>query len=339
MKKVLFILLSLLFSSCELIFTETQPKATPRETFDYMWKVVDENYSFFTFKNIYWDQVYADNLPRIKDKMTDEELFDVLADMLFVLRDGHVNLSTQFDFSRNWKWYLDYPVNFDYNVVERNYLKDNYRLTGALTNTIIDSIGYIYYESFGSGISENSLDYVLKSFKDTKGLIFDIRGNGGGYISNVSLLVSRFADKERPVYVERYKTGKGHNDFSPYYQFSTKPDTGVLYNTKPIVVLTNRQCFSSANDFVMRMLNFPQVLIAGDTTGGGGGLPIARELPNGWVVRFSGSQSFTPDGFNVEMGIPPDTALVMKKSDLEAGKDTYIEFALDYIKKQNFNAK
>ena len=334
MKKLyipIFVFFTIYLSSCELMFTENVPEATPQETFDYMWKVVDENYSFFTYKNIDWQQVYYDNQSRIKDNMTQEELFDVLADMLFVLRDGHVNLSTDFDFSRNWKWYLDYPTNFDYNILERNYLKDNYQITGALTNTTLDSIGYIYYSSFSSGISAISLDYVLNKFKNTKGLIFDIRGNGGGYTSNVSTLVERFADKKRITYLERYKTGPGHNDFSDYFSFSESPDTSKVLYQKPIVVLTNRQCFSSANDFVMRIRNFPNVTIIGDTTGGGGGLPINRELPNGWVVRFSATQSFTPEGFNVELGIPPDIPLLMKKTDLEAGKDTYIEYAKQFL--------
>jgi len=334
MKKLyipIFVFFIFYLSACELMFTETVPEATPQENFDYMWKVVDENYSFFTYKNIDWQQVYNDNQSRITDNMTQEELFDVLADMLFVLRDGHVNLSADFDFSRNWQWYLDYPTNFDYNILERNYLKDNYQYTGALTNTTLDSIGYIYYSSFSSGISATSLDYVLKKFQNTKGLIFDIRGNGGGYISNVTTLVERFADKKRKTHLERYKTGSGHNDFSDYFSFSEGPDTAAVLYQRPIVVLTNRQCFSSANDFVMRIRNFPNVTIIGDTTGGGGGLPINRELPNGWVLRFSATQSFTPEGFNVELGIPPDIPIQMKKTDLDAGKDTYIEFAKQYL--------
>ncbi|MBK8493467.1 MAG: hypothetical protein IPL49_21995 [Saprospirales bacterium] len=38
----------------------------------------------------------------------------------------------------------------------------------------------------------------------------------------------------------------------------------------------------------------------------GGGIPSSGELPNGWIVRYSATQTFLPDGFNIEGGIPPD---------------------------------
>ncbi len=326
----------LLFSSCEFLFIEPTTENTPLSNFETLWKEVDEKYAFFTLKSIDWQDVYNQNLPRIKQDMTDEELFDVLSDMLFVLKDGHVNLSSAFDVSRNWTWYTHKPANFDFNIIERYYLGDDYRITGPLYNTVIDSVAYIYYASFGSVIDEDELDYLIKDFSYTKGLIFDIRGNGGGYLSNVDLLCKKFADKDRTVFLQQYKTGPGHNDFSDFFAFSVEADTAVNYR-KPVVLLTNRQCYSAANDLANRFKNFEHVTIIGDTTGGGGGLPISFELPNGWIARFSTTQTFSPDGFNIEMGVPPHIAINFLQEDVLANRDTYIEFAILHIQSKHNN--
>jgi len=70
----------------------------------------------------------------------------------------------------------------------------------------------------------------------------------------------------------------------------------------------------------------------GDWTGGGGGTPASGELPNGWIVRYSSTQSFTPDGFNIEGGIPPDIKVDLTEADRARGKDTILERALAEIR-------
>ena len=66
--------------------------------------------------------------------------------------------------------------------------------------------------------------------------------------------------------------------------------------------------------------------ILGVKTGGGGGLPMSSELPNGWAVRFSSSRTYDVDGADVEQGIAPDIALaeeITRTSEV----DPYIETA------------
>ena len=97
------------------------------------------------------------------------------------------------------------------------------------------------------------------------------------------------------------------------------------------MLLVNRGCYSTANDFAVCMKSLANVTLMGDTTGGGGGLPMSSELPNGWVVRFSSSPSYDADINHVEFGVAPDIRLDMKESDMAAGLDTYIEEARRYI--------
>lgn len=318
-------------TGCERIALKPEPADDPAGNFEYMWKTLDEKYSFFTFKHINWDSIHQVYSAKVHADMTTRELYDLLADLLFELRDGHVNLFTPFDFSRNWTWYLEHPQNFNYTNIERNYLGDDYEFTGPFRNQFLDSVGYVYYSSFSSGFSDSQLDYVLRKFKDTKGIIFDVRNNGGGNSEYVGRIVSRFLDKTRVLGYERFKTGPGHDDFSDYYPREQEPGGDEQY-LKPVIVLTNRSCFSATNDFVMKLSALPNVTLLGDTTGGGGGIPYFSELPNGWKFRFSTTQTFDVDKFNVEYGIPPDVRVDLVKFDELSGKDTLIEEALQLLK-------
>lgn len=352
-KRISILLLILLaHSSCERLWIEEAPKPNNAAVFDHLWQTVDEKYSFFTDKNIDWDAAKEEFRPQAIDARNSIELLDVLADMLFILEDGHVNISAGLDVSRNWDWYLKYPSNFNFDVIERNYLvpSEDYQITGSLHNTIIDSVGYVYYESFSNKVSTSTLDYLMLKFLiDEKegsyqinsldgpvaGLIIDIRNNGGGSISNAFTIANRFATEKVKVADWFYKTGPGHDDFSQgeakYIEF--EGDDRYPF-TKPIVVLTNRGSYSASNFFASMMSFLPNVTLMGDQTGGGGGLPINNELPNGWRYRFSATKTLDANGHNIEFGVSPDIAVALDSADLKTGKDNIIEKAVSFIKNQ-----
>ena len=324
--------LLLTLSSCERWLMEKDPANDPLTNFESMWTTIDRKYTFFELKNIDWDAVYTTYRARISDDMTTRELYEVLADMLFELRDGHVNLITAFDISRNWRWYLDGPQNFNYTIVERYYLEPHYEITGPLYNTWLpDTIGYVYYGSFSRGVSDFHIDYVIAKYSKAKGLIIDVRNNGGGNTANVSQIVSRFISDRTLMVREQYKTGPGHNDFTEPFDRYLEPNSDSAY-TKPVVVLTNRSSYSATNDFVAHIRNIPNVTLVGDTTGGGGGYPYYAELPNGWRYRFSSTATITPDGLNIETGIPPDVRVNMLPLDEINKRDNIIEAAINLLK-------
>ncbi|MDD3011375.1 MAG: S41 family peptidase, partial [Bacteroidales bacterium] len=104
--------------------------------------------------------------------------------------------------------------------------------------------------------------------------------------------------------------------------------------TGNVVVLTNRSCYSATNDFVARMKVLDHVTIMGDKTGGGGGLPIYNELPNGWKYRFSATQTYDAEGVNIEGGIAPDIWVSLNPEDEANGVDSMIEAAVAYLNQQ-----
>ena len=334
MKYITGIILIVTLSSCELLFTEPQPSTTPTAIFEEAWTFADREYSFFEFKNIDWDSIYAVYQPLVNDEMTSEELFKVIADMMYELKDGHVNLRSSFDVSRNWTWFLDYPANFNYDLLERNYFKEKQQFVGSFIVYDFGDVGYIRYSSFSNTISESSLNYILKKFEFHRGIIIDVRDNGGGSIMNIERLAERFTDEEILVGRTQYKNGIGENDFSALEDVVLSPyetdneDEEPLRFTGKVAVLTSRSCYSATNLFAAYMKNLPNVTLIGDQTGGGGGAPAFTELANGWILRVSNTATFMPDGFNIEGGVPVDVAEDMDDTAAQNGFDTILETAL-----------
>lgn len=307
---------------------EDDPQNSPQGNFESMWQTLQDKYSFFDLKGIDWQQVKLVYGARIQDDMSDEALFAVLDSMLYILEDGHVNLVSPFQLSRNWQWYLDAPPNFNFDLIERSYLGPQHRIAGGLRYTLLnDSIGYLYYGSFSSGFSAANLRSMFSYFEGVKGIIVDVRDNGGGSLDAAFALAQRFVNEEKTVLLTQEKTGPGPNDFGNDLSYRLGPVSQDQFSG-PIVVLTNRKCYSATNTFVAVLSNFSNVTILGDRTGGGGGLPIDSELPNGWRYRFSATASFTPDGYNIELGVPPDIPMALDTNAFLQGRDNLIEEAL-----------
>lgn len=330
MKKLLYILLL-----CPLLFA-CQPYEEFDDTADgnleALWTIIDEHYCFLDEKGVDWDGVLPIYRKRLHTGMTQREYFDVCAQMLDTLRDGHVNLSSTFNTSYYRKWWSDYPQDFNLRTLQDNCLEFDYSTTSGIIYKILpDSIGYMYIASFSSPIGESNLDWILHYFKDCKALVIDIRNNGGGMLTNVETLVGRFIEQEICAGFIRHKTGPGHNDFSKWQEVRYQPSDGrIPFINKPIIVVTNRSCFSAANDFVSVMKELPNVKIVGARTGGGSGMPFSSELPNGWSVRFSACPMTDAHGISTEEGIDPSPNCEVHSPDdeLAAGIDHIFEFAV-----------
>lgn len=331
MKYILFTISFLLFLSCESIFIEDESSSDARTNFDALWTVLNEKYSYFELKNINWQDVYDEYLPLIEANPSVLEEFDIYQDMLFTLQDGHVNLRSSFDVSRNWNWYLNYPDNFDADVVERNYLGNNHRITGGIRHTLLEdsNIAYLRYSSFSNSVE--NIDLVTLFYPETEGMIIDVRDNGGGSLQNAYKLVNRFASSEQDLLKIYTKTGPGATDFSAPTIHRSSP-TGSYNWNKPIVLLTNRKCYSATSFFVTMMKQLPNVTVIGDSTGGGAGAPADYLLPNGWLLRYSATRTTDANDVDFELGVSPDIQLNLDENlVLNEGKDNIIERAIEEI--------
>lgn len=306
----------------------------PRGNFEALWKIINEHYCFFDYKNsesgLDWNEVYARYSRQIDNSMTSTQLFEVLGNMLGELRDGHVNMYASFDQSRYWSWKEDYPANFS-DSLQRRYLGTDYKISSGIKyRKLDDNIGYIYCGSFSNAIGSGNLDDILMDLATCNALIVDVRNNGGGMLTSAETLASRFTNEEILVGYMQHKTGPGHNDFSELQEQKLKPSNGLRWH-KPVAVLTNRAVFSAANEFVKYMKCCPGVTVIGDKTGGGAGMPFSSELPNGWSVRFSACPMYDRDMNCTEFGIEPDYNVQLTDSDFAKGRDTIIEYARNIL--------
>jgi C-terminal processing protease CtpA/Prc len=214
-----------------------------------------------------------------------------------------------------------------------------------------ENIGYIHYASFTDNVSEQFLNHVLTLFKDCKGIVVDIRNNGGGSVANVNKLACRFTNESKVLTgYDLHKTGKGHNDFGDTIAvYLTAPSSKVSQGenqetentenldgqkvrfTKDVVLLTNRTVFSAANDFVRVMKVLDNVTVIGDHSGGGGAVPVSFNLPNGWSVRLSTTPSLDINFEHTEFGLDPDIKVDMAPDASMTGHDAILDKAIEYL--------
>jgi len=353
MKKlmILGLVLILAFPSC-LDDDSLEQDNTYIGNFEACWQTMDEHYCFFREKEVNWDAVYRAYKPYFRDSVhTSIEEFNLMAQMLSEVRDGHVNLYSPFNTARYWSWFEDYQQNFDENLLMRYYLGTNYWMASGMIYGQFkeDSIAYLRYPSFSSTVGETNLDYVLALLRNSKGLIVDVRDNGGGSLTNVPTLANRFCTEKHIYSYMCHKTGKGHSEFSDPEPLYLEPQSNRISwdaSIQPVVVLTNRSCYSATNNFVAAMKSLDgtvtvdsvgvrrnkMIKTIGDRTGGGGGMPFETVLPNGWVLRFSACPIMDHNKQQTEEGIDPDFKVDMDSIHMyEDHIDDIIEFARAYI--------
>lgn len=332
MRKLLIISIITLFSSCEIaLFESDRASSDPFVNFDYLWEQIDKKYSYFSLKNIDWNLIKDEYRAKLHVDMSDEALFNVLKDMLFELRDDHTNLITPFNVAVYNVESQSQP-NFFFRTVYDYYIKEGVYYTGPLIHNFIanNSIGYIRYGSFSDVLTEAHLDFVLHRYASTKGLILDLRNNGGGDMFTVATILSRFVESKVKVGYFRTRNGPKHTDFDKDEEFVISPYDGNYRYTNPVMVLIDRGSYSATTLFALATKALPNVMLVGVPTGGGGGLPNGGQLPNGWTYRFSISQALDLNKKNyAENGVAPDYNVSFDWNDLT--KDEILDRAVELI--------
>ena len=328
MKKTLFIVgIFVLALACK---TKNEVEVTwdAKTNVDFLWRTIDTKYCFLDEKQVDWDAVHEEYMDLAAQLVPDqrdyeEQLFDLCGQMLNLLQDGHVNLYSWFDVSSYNGWYKNANTNFKSSLIFSKYVP-SYRTAGGLTYGYLSpqvtnqTIGYIYYSSFSDDCAY--IAGVLSKLSDAKALIIDVRNNGGGDLTNAYVLAAPFFNSDKQVGYWQHKNGPEHDAFSPLEPQTITIDPEVRW-LRPVYVLTNRRCFSATNFFVSCMTQAYNATLVGDTTGGGGGMPMSYEMPCGWTVRFSTVKMYDVNKRSIEQGIAPSVRVDITHDD----KDDIIE--------------
>lgn len=342
MKKIIVIPLLLLLVISGLVSCSKQLLGTSKpnkqtQNFEALWKDFDQHYGIFVAKHIDWQAQYAKYRPMVSDSMSDRSLFTVITKMLDTLNDDHIYLRPTKN--TGLPWYsggiLGRVTVDDFNKqVSQAYLSQKSVYNAALEyGTFPGNIGYINIIDFGENFNvyPKAMDTILARLKDTKGIIIELRDNGGGEDRVAQYIANRFATSRNLSFSSRVRNGPKHTHFAAPINFFTEP-TGNYQYTKPVIMLTNLNVFSTGETFVLAMMQNNNVKRVGDITGGALSDAVQRDMPNGWSYRLSIADVRDSKGINLDgIGIAPEYLIKNTKDELALKKDKALEKALQLI--------
>ncbi len=204
-----------------------------------------------------------------------------------------------------------------------------------------DNIAYLQINEFVDDAGLKILTENFAAASSARGLVIDIRENGGGNDDNSDDLVKVLADKPfrgsgwRTV---NYKAAQRSWSRpvgwfrSPAPTFQPNPD---LHYARPVAVLISGRTYSAAEDFLVAFLSSGRGKLVGETSGGSTGNPMFIKLPGGGMAFICTKDDFFADGHAFEgVGIAPDIAVKPTIADIRAGRDTVLERAVSLLKHQ-----
>ena len=327
----------------------------PEENFEKLWHEFNDRYAFFDLKQVSWQDIYQEYRPRINDKTTNSELFDLCCEMISTLADGHVSLVDERGKRRcrggkKVRFLDEFPNQSAFKeligVIDGQLSKAGFAepkrvkmeipyISGHIIEYAVSAkLGYLRINLM-IGLPEaeftQSLDTAIEDLKDAEGIIIDVRFNSGGLDRYAYAIANRFADQKRLGHSRRLKDKNGFSDPEFFY---LQP-AGKRQIVKPIMLLTSSFTISAADVFVLAMKQLPYVTIIGENTQGFFSDAYQDQLPNGWTYTLSFQQYFDASGQNLEgIGVEPHIRVVNTRDDLREGRDPVLEKAIELLESQ-----
>jgi len=190
-------------------------------------------------------------------------------------------------------------------------------------------------------------DYFVDNLHmpDVKGVIVDLRGNGGGNALDLSLIWGKmFTEEKHLIGYNKLKMGEGRLDYAPltpFYLFSDPVNSKDL--KVPLVLLVNNLSISCSEISALFVRSFPNGFIVGGTTWGGQGPLTDNMVYNAGQfstleIHLTHTSSMQTLDLNKKShegkGIEPDYPVPLDYNKFTAGIDTRLEKAIEVIKAQ-----
>ena len=186
------------------------------------------------------------------------------------------------------------------------------------------NIGYVTLKS----IKNEDISEIKESFKDTKGIIIDIRNYPSTFVP--FLLGSYFVSSSTPFV--KFTNGNINNPGEFTFTSDIKiPKSSDTYQGK-LVVIVNELSQSQAEYTAMAFKAGNNTTVIGSTTAGADGNVSTILLPGGLRTMISGIGVYYPDGTETQrIGIVPDIEVKPTISGIRNEKDELLEKAIELI--------
>ena len=157
-------------------------------------------------------------------------------------------------------------------------------------DTLPYPIGYIAFGEFTEGSAQdfsNALDDLYYNH-GAKGLVIDLRGNGGGIVDEAMQIVNLFVDRNTTIVETRGKTARSNNT----YQTRNNP----RYKELPLVVLVDKNSASASEIVSGALQDLHRATLVGQRTFGKGLVQNVRPIAYGGHVKVTTSKYYLPSG-------------------------------------------
>lgn len=315
-----------------------EPPSTPlrrgeaADLFEKVWKAFDREYAMFTVKpSLDWKKLKKEYAPLARKAGTGFEAAAVIAALLAHLEDLHVHVTVEGH--HLWCFSRFRPLNASWKATKK--IVGTIREKGKLLawGKTKNNFGYISVWGLNDPALPDAFDSTLEELKNTKGLILDLRFNGGGSETLALKMAGRFVDKKRIYSLNQYRNGPKHKQLGSKLERTFEPCGAWRYEA-PVAVLCGRKTMSSAESFVLMMAQCPQVVLIGDRTAGSSANPRRLELDGGIVVNLPRWLDMDPDGKPIDaVGVAPDILVEAASKEFSETEDPVLEKAIKQLKK------
>ncbi len=309
------------------------PSLTPElaeQAFDQLWEAFDRDYAMFALRpEVDWAQLRRQYRPKALDCKTTEEFAQVCATMLKPLRDLHVWLTVA---GRNVPVF-NRPRSANSNPEAHRALVGELKEDGVVRwVATADQIGFLAISGWSDASIPSVCDAALEEMRDTRGLVLDVRLNGGGSEDLAQEVAGRFLATEFVYGYSKVRNGPGHNDLTDLRPRSVGPRGPWRYE-RPVILLIGQKCMSSNESFVAMMSGDPDAVIMGDHTCGSSGNPESIHLALDMTVSVPRWIDYLPDGTPLdERGFQPQVRFDPKPGAFTSGHDDLLAAALERLR-------
>ena len=172
-----------------------------------------------------------------------------------------------------------------------NVVRGPVPVSSVETSYMIGDKLYVKLLRWGAMTHQEFLDIYVRNQAQTKGVIIDLRDNGGGYLESVVALAGEFLPKGKLI---TYTEGKH------YRREDYVADRQGLLENMPLVVLVNELSASASEIFAGAMQDHDRAMIIGRRTFGKGLVQRPFVLRDQSNVRLTVARYYTPSGRSIQ---------------------------------------